>query len=604
MYNFKFGVSETLTAFQSKASAGFDSMRRAANTFSGVTKTLPRSIQQIEEEMRRLRTAQSTALSVADVRRYGAEINKLDRQLANLRGTPTNIGIKGGGGIGNIGGMASKLPGLLAGAFAVDRIVSFGSAVSDTLAEFQKYEVVLTNTLGSNSAANRVMSDITTFAAKTPFAVDELTASFVKLANQGFVPNQREMTLLGDLASANGKSFEQMTEALLDAQVGEFERLKEFGIKASKQGDSVKLSWKGVVKEVKNTPDAIRGALLEFGKLKGVEGGMAGIAKTVGGMKSNFIDGFQQMQLKLGEAFAPGIMKVYEIGIKAVSFFTNLIDSNKGNITDFMSGVWKTGEVVWEMAKRIWVAMEPLRDLVSYIFQKISTNSGTLQKVGTVLFNIFTGLVYVFSKLFVWAWKLQEGMLTVFYKIYSTLFKFTSFVFNLFTGLASWIWEHSPFKALYDTLSAVFPGIKKFIQDIKDWFYDQLIKPVTEWFNGILGYFTKPLTFNTKVVTGAGDNKTEGAVDKTTNDSFYEDLKKKMNFSGETLGGSSGSGKGKGEAASVSGSGRPAIVNVNVGSLIENFNLAAMKIEQSEAQLKETLTRVLLSVLNDARQSL
>jgi hypothetical protein len=38
-----------------------------------------------------------------------------------------------------------------------------------------------------------------------------------------------------------GKDMMQMIEAVADASTGEFERLKEFGIKASKQGDQVAL---------------------------------------------------------------------------------------------------------------------------------------------------------------------------------------------------------------------------------------------------------------------------------------------------------------------------------------------------------------------------
>ena len=43
----------------------------------------------------------------------------------------------------------------------------------------------------------------------------------------------------GDTASAMGKSLDDMVEAVADAATGEFERLKEFGIRASKNGDRV-----------------------------------------------------------------------------------------------------------------------------------------------------------------------------------------------------------------------------------------------------------------------------------------------------------------------------------------------------------------------------
>lgn len=62
----------------------------------------------------------------------------------------------------------------------------------------------------------------------TLFGVDNLTQSYLSLVNRGMKPTEKQITALGDLASSQGKDFNQLTEALLDAQTGEFERLKEF----------------------------------------------------------------------------------------------------------------------------------------------------------------------------------------------------------------------------------------------------------------------------------------------------------------------------------------------------------------------------------------
>ena len=52
--------------------------------------------------------------------------------------------------------------------------------------------------------------------------MEELTESFIKLKNRGFDPTKEELTQIGDLAASQGKSFDQLTEAILDAQTGEF----------------------------------------------------------------------------------------------------------------------------------------------------------------------------------------------------------------------------------------------------------------------------------------------------------------------------------------------------------------------------------------------
>jgi hypothetical protein len=195
---------------------------------------------------------------------------------------------------------SDNMKGMLAGAFAVGSIVSFGKSVIDITGQFQRLEAVLTNTLGSSSAAQQSINMIKEFASKTPFAVNDLTESFVKLANQGFKPTADEMTKLGDLASSTGKGFDQLTEAIIDAQTGEFERLKEFGIRAEKQGDKVTFAFKGVKTQVDFTNDSIRNYILGLGDVEGVSGSMAAISETLEGKISNLGDSWDSLLNTIG----------------------------------------------------------------------------------------------------------------------------------------------------------------------------------------------------------------------------------------------------------------------------------------------------------------
>jgi hypothetical protein len=188
----------------------------------------------------------------------------------------------------------------IAAAFTVGSIVNFGKAVLDTTAKFQKFEAVLRTTLGSDSAATEALQNIKEFATTTPFGVDEVTGAFIKLANQGFKPTVSELRSLGDLAASTGKSFDQLAESIIDAQVGEFERLKEFGVRAKVSGDQVTFTFKGVETQVKNTSQAIQGYVLGLGEAEGVTGSMAGISQTLGGKISELGDNIEQVRLAIG----------------------------------------------------------------------------------------------------------------------------------------------------------------------------------------------------------------------------------------------------------------------------------------------------------------
>lgn len=218
----------------------------------------------------------------ADIAGLQKELQKVTKELSGFSGGMQTIGKT------------------IAGAFAVSQLIQFGKEIINVAAKYQKFQAVLQNTLGSRSAALTAMEDIKEFAAKTPFQVDELTSSFVKLVNQGFKPTMDQIRSLGDLAASQGKSFDQLTEAIIDGQTGEFERLKEFGIRAKKEGDKVTFTFKGVKQQVDFTGDSIRKYILSLGNAAGVSGSMASVSTTLGGKISNLGDNLDQLASSIG----------------------------------------------------------------------------------------------------------------------------------------------------------------------------------------------------------------------------------------------------------------------------------------------------------------
>lgn len=180
-------------------------------------------------------------------------------------------------------------------------IIMLGKQILDTTAKFEKFGIVLKNTLG-DIQGQAALDMIAQFAATTPFQLDEVTAAFIKMANQGFVPTREELVKLGDLASSTGKSFDQLAEALLDAQTGQFERLKEFGIKASANGDKVTFSFKEQQTTVDNTNSAIQKYILSLGELHGVAGANAKISESLTGQISNLEDKLAAMYNTIGSS--------------------------------------------------------------------------------------------------------------------------------------------------------------------------------------------------------------------------------------------------------------------------------------------------------------
>jgi hypothetical protein len=277
---------------------------------------------------------------------------------------------------------------VLAGAFAVSNVINIGKQILDVTAKFQKFEAVLTNTLGSNSEAQKSIKMITKLAAETPFGVDELVGSYVKLVNQGFKPTAKEITKLGDLAASQGKSFDQLTEAIIDAQTGEFERLKEFGIRASKEGDKVRFTFKGVQTQTDFTSESIRKYILGLGDLKGVSGGMAAISKTLGGQLSNLSDAFDSLLLTVGTklqgAFAAGIGAISN----GVTVLKDLI-ADTAQESSIFSGVM---DVVKMTISNLLAPLKEMFNVLNDVYETV------FKPIGRFLSAVFVPIIHAFQK--------------------------------------------------------------------------------------------------------------------------------------------------------------------------------------------------------------
>lgn len=177
----------------------------------------------------------------------------------------------------------------LTGLFAGIGAGMLAKEIIDVNREFQTLRTSLITTAGSAEKAGIAFKFIQDFAAKTPFDVQQVTTAFIRLGNLGLKPSEEALRSYGNTAAAQAKPIMQMIEAVADATTGEFERLKEFGIKAKVQGDNVNFIFQGVTTEVKNNAKAIEGYLVGLGNTKFGDA-MSNQSKTMNGAISNLGD--------------------------------------------------------------------------------------------------------------------------------------------------------------------------------------------------------------------------------------------------------------------------------------------------------------------------
>lgn len=241
---------------------------------------------------------------------------------------------------GMVDGMAGslgRLGTLLGGVFAGVSVTAFVGKLVSVQREFDVLNSSLVTVTGSAQAAGREMAWIKTFAKDTPYGLAQATEAFVRMKALGLDPTQAKLTSFGNTAAGMGKSLMQMIEAVADAATGEFERLKEFGIKASKQGDMVAFTFQGVTTRVKNSAKDITDYLENIGNTA-FGGAMEQRAKTLDGAIAALGDSWDELFRTINEStgFSEKAAGGVRLVTDAIDGLGKMVENHQGVVMTFL----------------------------------------------------------------------------------------------------------------------------------------------------------------------------------------------------------------------------------------------------------------------------
>lgn len=219
----------------------------------------------------------------------------------------------------------------------------FTAGVIGLASQFEQFQVILENTEGSSDRARKAMSWVKDFAETTPYEIDKVMEAFVQLRAYGMDPMNGTMRSLGNMASGMGLDILQAVEMMADAQTGEFERLKTFGIRASKEGEQATFTYVKNGKEIRKTvamnATAINKAIRDIAD-DNFAGMMDRQSRTLLGLWRNLKDKFANFQLDIADA---GFFDVVKGKLKKLLDWVNELSKNGSlkqwaeNISDWMS---------------------------------------------------------------------------------------------------------------------------------------------------------------------------------------------------------------------------------------------------------------------------
>lgn len=211
------------------------------------------------------------------------------------------------------------------------------SAIFNANNSFEQLSGSLKTVTGSVKGAQEAFALIEKFAIDTPYQLNEIVEAFIRLKALGLEPSEAALTSYGNAASAFGKNILDFVGAVAAATVGEFERLKTFGIKAKVVNDDVSFTFAGVTTKVKKNAAEIEKYLRSLGDVN-FAGAMEEQMKTMSGVLSNIEDGFEKMYRDIGK--------------------NGLNDALKDTFTQFNELVEKSGSAAATIGKMLTFAVK------------------------------------------------------------------------------------------------------------------------------------------------------------------------------------------------------------------------------------------------------
>lgn len=381
-----------------------------------------------------------------------------------------------------------------------------GLAVKTGLSEafdLEGYRTQLETATKDTQKAADIMTYAINLANKTPYEGGQMIEAASKFESMG-MDAYKWLSLSGDMAAATNKDLIQATEALIDAQTGELERLKEFGITKAMVTERANELWSGV--QVVDNSGSITDlakfneALVDLMEEK-YSGGMEKMANTTKGMWST-ITGITKSALSK-------IMGMQEDGSVKAGSLLDLIRNKLQAVSEKMQQWQKDGtfdRLAEKAAHYFGVIESGVSAVASFVSEHkegiktlavaVTTFYGAVKAAGLIKTAI-TGVQVVWGLLNGTMALTPLGMVvfgitavvTALYLLYQNWDKVTSFISGeieiIKTNLGNMV------NAVKEKASAVWEGIKAVFSSMSQWVSEHIIAPISslvpQWLKNLFG---------------------------------------------------------------------------------------------------------------------
>lgn len=359
--------------------------------------SMSKEIASVESRLKRIAGSSASLkikpiLDESDINAAQAEIEQLKKQLVDITGKNWDIDLDLNGegellsaraasgsssgtvtGAAATGGLLGGIKGAVgAGIAAAGAAATAGiKGIFEAGSERQQYMATMTHFMGGDTeGARSMMNWANQNAGETQFSSSEVmqAASRAITVSNGDVDKAKELVQLAeDMTSLTpGKSVMDAMEALADANMGEFERMNDFGFKGSKDdfdaagGDMLAVKNQATGKTIQETFSG------------GTAAGAESAAAKIGIITGAFEDAVGQVGEQLVTGLGPALDSMIPIAAEAATGLKNLLLS--------------AGQFIYTTFLNVRSALEPYMPLLSTIANLVGTVVSTaFSTIGNVI---------------------------------------------------------------------------------------------------------------------------------------------------------------------------------------------------------------------------
>ena len=373
--------------------------------------------------------------------------------------------------------------------------------------DLEGYKMQLETATKDTQRAAELMQYAIDLANKTPFEGGQLVEAAAKFESMG-MSAEKWLTKAGDMAAATNKDYDQAVEALIDAQAGELERLKEFGITKAMILEKGEKMFAGVQIANNNgqivNQEKFNDAMLALMEDK-FAGGMEKQATTIRGMWST-VTGVTKNALA-------NILGMQNDGTVKAGSFLDLIRDKVGALSEKFQQAQSDGTIdaIGEkVAKAAEIAGKGL-DLVGNAIKLVYDNSNWLIPLltgvvgGFAAFNILSTIIPLVTTLIgvVRGVAVAGGILNAVMMANPIILVAGLIAVLIAAGVALWknwdkvkaaaqaLWAKikSVFSSIRDTIVGAFTTVKQKVQPVIDWIQNKIDK-LKSAFDTVKGVFS------------------------------------------------------------------------------------------------------------------